>query len=151
MHIKSPNKQGSFLVPFILFTFSIHTQFEEKNPCASWKDSSFYDMAAEHKTVFDNVPKSKEREANEESKRSAKVRDQGEEGVDEELLQHSRLDGPVSDHQPKLVEVLHGFCSNPILKVGARVEASSYPLNIGSVAHRKLDVKIVMLLKLSQL
>ena len=108
-------------------------------------------MAAEHKTVFDNVPKSKEREANEESKRSAKVRDQGEEGVDEELLQHSRLDSPVSDHQPKLVEVLHGFCSNPILKVGARVEASSYPLNIGSVAHRKLDVKIVMLLKLSQL
>ena len=108
-------------------------------------------MAGEQETVFDNVPKSKEGEANEKAKRTAKVRDQGEEGVNEELLQHSCLNAPISDHQPKLVEVLHGFCPDAVLEVGAGVEASSYLLNIGSVGHCKLDVQIVVLLKLSQI
>ena len=108
-------------------------------------------MTAEQKTILHNVPKSKEGEANEEAQRATKVRDQGEEGVDKELLQHSRLDGPVSDHQPKLVEVLDGFCSNPVLEVGAREEAAGCQLHVGSVLHSKLDVQIVVLLKLSQL
>ena len=108
-------------------------------------------MAAEQKTVFDNVPKSEEGEANEEAEGAAKVGDQGEECVDEELLQHSCLDAPVSDHQPKLVEVLHRFCPDTVLEEGARVEASSCLLNIGSVLHSKLNVQIVVLLKLGQL
>ena len=108
-------------------------------------------MAAEQKTILHNVPKSKEGEANEEAQRATKVRDQGEEGVDKELLQHSRLNGPVSDHQPKLVEVLNGFCANTVLKVGAGEEAPSSLLNVGSVVHSKLYVHIVVLLKLGQL
>ena len=97
-------------------------------------------MTSEHKTVLDNVPKCKEGEANEEAERTAKVGDQGEEGVDEELLQHSRFNSPVSDHQPKLVEVFDGFGANTVLKIDARELASSCLLNIGSVLHSKLDV-----------
>ena len=84
----------------------------------SLEDSLFDDFVAGQKTVFDNIPKSKEGKSDEETKRTAKVRDQGEEGVDEELLQYNRLDTAVSDHQPELVEVLCGFCADPILEVG---------------------------------
>ena len=114
----------------------------------SLEDSLFDDFVAGQKTVFDNVPKSKEGKPDEETKRTAKVRDQGEEGVDEELLQYNRLDTAVGDHQPELVEVLCGFCADPILEVGARVETSSSLFYLGSVVHCKLDVKILKFFKL---
>ena len=84
----------------------------------SLEDSLFDDFVAGQKTVFDNVPKSKEGKPDEETERTAKVRDQGEEGVDEELLQYNRLDTAVSDHQPELVEVLCGFCADLYRYIG---------------------------------
>ena len=85
----------------------------------SLEDSLFDDFVAGQKTVFDNVPKSKEGKPDEETKRTAKVRDQGEEGVDEELLHHGHLDAAEPDHQPEGPEVLLSLGPDLVLKIGA--------------------------------
>ena len=81
--------------------------------------NSFNNLAAEQKTVLDQIPEREEGEAHKEAKRSAKVGDQGEEGVDEELLHHSHLDAAEPDHQPEGPEVLLSLGPDLVLKIGA--------------------------------
>ena len=78
-------------------------------------------MSAEQKTVLDQIPEREEGEAYKEAERSAKVGDQGEEGVDEELLHHGHLDTSEPDHQPKGPEVLLSLRPDLVLKVGASI------------------------------
>ena len=81
--------------------------------------NSFHNLAAEQKTVLDQIPKREEGEAYKEAERSAKVGDQGEESVDKELLHHGHLDTSEPDHQPKGPEVLLSLGPDLVLKVGA--------------------------------
>ena len=81
--------------------------------------NSFNNLATEQNTVLDQIPEREEGEAHKEAKRSAKVGDQGEEGVDEELLHHGHLDTSKPDHQPKGPEVLLSLRPDLVLKVGA--------------------------------
>ena len=78
-------------------------------------------MAAEQKTVLDQIPEREEGEAYKEAERSAKVGDQGKKGVDKELLHHGHLDTTQSDHQPKGPEVLLSLRPDLVLKVGASI------------------------------
>ena len=78
-------------------------------------------MATEQNTVLDQIPEREEGEAYKEAERSAKVGDQGEEGVDEELLHHGHLDAAEPDHQPKGTEVLLRLRPDLVLKVGASI------------------------------
>ena len=81
--------------------------------------NSFNNLAAEQKTVLDQIPEREEGEAYKEAERSAKVGDQGEESVDKELLHHGHLDTSEPDHQPKGPEVLLRLRPDLVLKVGA--------------------------------
>ena len=81
--------------------------------------NSFNNLSAEQNTVLDQIPEREEGEAYKEAERSAKVGDQGEERVDEELLHHGHLDTTQPDHQPKGPEVLLRLRPDLVLKVGA--------------------------------
>ena len=83
--------------------------------------NSFYNLSTEQKTVLDQIPKREEGEAYKEAERSAKVGDQGEEGVDEELLHHGHFDTSEPNHQPKGPEVLLSLRPDLVLKVGASI------------------------------
>ena len=83
--------------------------------------NSFHNLAAEQKTVLDQIPEREEGEPDKEAERSAKVGDEGEESVDEELLHHSHLDAAEPDHQPKGPEVLLRLRPDLVLKVGASI------------------------------
>ena len=83
--------------------------------------NSFNNLATEQNTVLDQIPEREEGEAHKEAERSAKVGDQGEEGVGEELLHHGHFDTSEPDHQPKGPEVLFSLRPDLILKVGASI------------------------------
>ena len=83
--------------------------------------NSFNNLATEQNTVLDQIPEREEGEPHKEAERSAKVGDQGEEGVDEELLHHGHLDTSEPDHQPKGPEVLLSLGPDLVLKVGASI------------------------------
>ena len=81
--------------------------------------NSFNNLSAEQNTVLDQIPEREEGEAYKEAERSAKVGDQGKEGVGEEVLHHRHLDIAEADHQPKGPEVLLSLRPDLVLKVGA--------------------------------
>ena len=83
--------------------------------------NSFNNLSAEQNTVLDQIPEREEGEAYKEAERSAKVGDQGEEGVDEELLHHGHLDTTQPNHQPKGPKVLLSLGPDLVLKVGASI------------------------------
>ena len=83
--------------------------------------NSFNNLATEQNTVLDQIPEREEGEAYKEAERPTKVRDQGEEGVDKELLHHGHLDTSQPDHQPKGPEVLLRLRPDLVLKVGASI------------------------------
>ena len=83
--------------------------------------TSLHNFFTEENTVLDQIPEREEGEAYKEAERSAKVGDQGEEGVDEELLHHGHLDTAEPDHQPKGPEVLLRLRPDLVLKVGASI------------------------------
>ena len=83
--------------------------------------NSFHNLATEQSTILDQIPEREEGEPHKEAERSAKVGDQGEEGVGEELLHHGHLDTSEPDHQPKGSKVLLRLRPDLVLKVGASI------------------------------
>ena len=81
--------------------------------------NSFHNLATEQSTILDQIPEREEGEPHKEAERSAKVGDQGEERVDEELLHHGHLDAAEPDHQPEGPEVLLSLGPDLVLKIGA--------------------------------